>query len=364
MAPLRAFEEQESEILDKTASVLKSGMWVYASEGKALEEELASYMGAERAIAVNSGTDSLLISLQALGIKPGDEVITPAYSFFASASVIALHHAVPVFVDIDEHTFNIDPDAVEAAITEKTVGIIAVHLYGLPAELDKLREIADKHGLFLLEDACQAVGATYKGRTVGTFGDLSGFSFYPTKNLAACGEGGCITGKNSEALDIASKLRIHGETKRYHHSLLGRNCRLDEIQSSILRLRLQKLPEWTEKRRSIASKYIDAWADLPLRVPYVPQDREHVFHLFVIRSRDRERMREYLSERKIGCGVYYPVILPSLEVFGNLGHKPGEFPVSEKMCREVLALPIFPHMTDSEIDTVITAIFDFHGQKP
>ncbi len=363
MAPLRAFEEQETEILDAASRVLKSGMWVYGPEGKALESELAAFMGAERAVVVNSGTDSLLLSLQALGIKPGDEVITPAYSFFASASVIAHHGAKPVFCDVNEHTFNIDPDAVRAAITPKTTGIIAVHLYGLSSEIETLREIADQHGLFLIEDACQAIGAKVGDRMTGTFGDLGCFSFYPTKNLGACGEGGAVTGSNADALDIISKLRLHGETKRYHHSLLGRNCRLDEIQSAILRLRLEKLAEWTGRRQEIASRYTDAWADLPLRVPYVPDKFEHVYHLYVIQSRDRERLREYLNERKIGNGVYYPVILPALEIFSDLGCQPGEFPVSERLCREVLALPIFPHMTDIEIERVTETVLEFHGHK-
>ncbi|MCX6646323.1 MAG: DegT/DnrJ/EryC1/StrS family aminotransferase [bacterium] len=363
MAPMRAFEEQENEILDAVARVLKSGMWVYANEGKAFEDEFAKYMGCDRTVAVSCGTDSLILSLMALGVGPGDEVITPAYSFFASASVIKHVGATPVFCDIDEKTFNIDPEAVKAAITPKTVGIIPVHLYGLPADMKSLREIADKNGLFLLEDACQAVGARINGKAVGTFGDLAGFSFYPTKNLSACGEGGCISGKNAEALEIASKIRLHGETKRYYHSLLGLNARLEEIQSAILRIKLKKLPEWTARRQEIAGMYTDAWADLPMRVPYVPDGFEHVFHLYVIKSRDRERLREYLNEKKIGNGVYYPVILPGLEIFRELGYNPGEFPVSEHCCREVLALPIFPQMTEGEIEAVIQAVYDFHGSK-
>jgi len=363
MAPLRAFEEQASEIVDATTRVLKSGMWVYSNEGKKLESELADFMHTDRVVAVSSGTDSLLISLQALGVKSGDEVITPAYSFFASASVISHHGAIPVFCDVDDRTFNLDPDAVEAAITPKTVGIIAVHLYGLPANVIRLREIADKHGIFLLEDACQAIGASVNGQKVGTFGDLAGFSFYPTKNLAACGEGGCISGSNADALEIASRLRVHGETERYHHSLLGRNCRLNEIQSSILRLRLQKLPEWTERRQEIGARYTDAWADLPMRVPYEPDGYEHVYHLYVIQSRDRDRLRSYLNENKIGNGVYYPIIIPALEIFSGLGCTPGQFPVSEQLCREVLALPMFPHLRDDEIDRVINTVLDFFGHK-
>jgi len=361
MAPLRSYEEQESEILEGVTRVLKSGIWVYGPEGTAFEEELAEFMGADGVAAVSSGTDSLLLSLQALGVKAGDEVITPAYSFFASASVISLNGATPVFCDVDERTFNIDPESVEAAITPKTVGIIAVHLYGLPADVEKLREIADRHGIFLLEDACQAVGARAGGKIVGTMGDLSAFSFYPTKNLAACGEGGAVSGCNADALDRVSKLRKHGETERYHHSMLGRNCRLDEVQAAILRLRLKKLPEWTRERQEIASRYTDAWADLPLRVPFVPKGFEHVYHLYVIKTRDREKLRAFLSERKTGNGVYYPVTLPSLEVFEYLEHKPGEFPVSEKLCREVLALPVFPQMTEMEVEKVTQAVMEYFG---
>jgi len=361
MAPGRSFEEQEREIIDAVGRVLKSGLWVYGSEGRALEEELARHIGADRVVAVNSGTDALLLSLQALGIGPGDEVITPAYSFFASASVIEHRGAKPVFCDVDDRTFNIDPEAVEAAITPATAGIIAVHLYGLAADLPKLREIADRHGIFLLEDACQAIAARIGDRMAGTFGDLASFSFYPTKNLAACGEGGAVSGINADVLEAVSRLRVHGETKRYHHSLLGRNCRLDEIQSAILRIRLRKLADWTHRRREIAAKYTDAWADLPLRVPYVPDGFEHVYHLYVIQCRDRDRLRDFLNQRGIGNGIYYPIILPSLEVFADLGHKPGEFPVAERLCREVLAVPIFPQLTDSEADRVVSAVLECFG---
>ncbi len=363
MAPMRAFEEQEAEILEVTSRVLKSGMWAYSIEGKALETELAEYMRADRVCVVNSGTDALTLSLRALGVTYGDEVITPAYSFFASASVISLVGGTPVFVDVEDRTFNIDPEAVEAAITLKTKGIIAVHLYGLPAEVQKLREIADKHGIFLLEDACQAIGAKYNGRMAGTFGDLACFSFYPTKNLSTCGEGGCVSGLNSEAVDKVSKLRLHGETERYHHSLLGRNSRMHEIQAAILRIKLKKLTEWTEKRQEIGGRYTDAWADLPMRVPYVPKGYEHVYHLYVIQSRDRDRLRDNLNEKMIGNGVYYPVAIPSLEVFSGLGHQPGEFPVAEKLCREVLALPVYPQMTEQEINRVEDTVLDYFGHK-
>ena len=363
MAPLRAFHEQENEIIDSVTRVLKSGMWVYSNEGKQLEIALAQFLGTDRTVAVSTGTDALLLSLQALGVKPGDEIITPAYSFFASASVVAIHGAKPVFVDVNDKTFNINPDAVEAAITKKTVGIIPVHLYGLPAEMVRIREIAKKHNLWVLEDACQAIGAKMHGENVGAMGDLAAFSFYPTKNLGASGEGGLVSGKNIGALEIVSKLRMHGETERYHHAYLGRNCRLNETQASILRLRLKRLDEWTRRRQEIAGRYTDAWADLPLRVPYVPEGLEHVYHLYVIQSRDRDRLRDFLNERKIGNGVYYPITLPGLEIFSGLGHKPGEFPVAEEMCRRVLALPMFPQLTDIEIETVISAVLEFHGHK-
>ncbi len=361
MSPIRSFEEQKDEILAATERVLTSGMWVYGPEGKAFESELASFLGCERVAVCNSGTDSLWMSLEALGVKPGDEVITPAYSFFASASVIKHLGAVPVFCDVDDKTFNLDPAAVEAAITPKTVGIIAVHLYGLPADMSALETISDKHGIFVLEDACQAIGATVGGKKVGTLSDLAAFSFYPTKNLASCGEGGAVSGAVPENVDIVGKLRLHGETERYHHSLLGRNSRMHELQAAILRIRLRKLDEWTGRRQDIASAYTDAWADLPMRVPYVPDGYEHVYHLYVIQSRDRDRLREYLTERKIGCGVYYPVILPNLEIFRDLGHKPGDFPVSERLVREVLALPIFPHMTEEEMNRVVDGVLEFHG---
>jgi dTDP-4-amino-4,6-dideoxygalactose transaminase len=355
MAPLRSLEEQEDEILVATRNVLLSGRWVYSNEGQALEKELSTFLGVERTAVVASGTDALLLSLQALGVGPGDEVITPAYSFFASASVISMMGAKPVFVDVDERTFNIDPDAVEAAITAKTVGIVVVHLYGLPADLPRLLDIASKHGIFLLEDACQAIG----GRRVGSFGDLCAFSFYPTKNLAACGEGGAISGRDATKVELTSKLRAHGETQRYHHSLLGRNSRLDELQSAILRIRLSKLGDWTRRRQQIASRYTEAWADLPLRVPYVPDTFEHVYHLYVIQLRDRDRLKDHLDKHGIGSGVYYPIPLPQLEVFNNLGYTPGQFPIAERLALEVLTVPVFPQLTESEIARVLKSIIGF-----
>jgi dTDP-4-amino-4,6-dideoxygalactose transaminase len=360
MAPLKSFVEQETEILDAVRQVLTSGKWVYSVEGQALENELASYIGVERTAVVASGTDALLLALQAFGVGPGSEVITPAYSFFASASVISLMGATPVFVDVDERTFNISPEAVEAAITPKTTGIIAVHLYGLPANMPRLRDIADKHGIFLLEDGCQAIGAGINGKRVGSMGDLCAFSFYPTKNLAACGEGGAISGHDTEKVDITSKLRAHGETKRYFHSLLGRNSRLDEVQSAILRIRLRKLPEWTRKRQEISSKYTQAWSKLPLNVPYTPDGYEHVNHLYVIKTLDRDKLKAHLDTTGIGNGIYYPVPLPHLEVFQGLGYHAGQFPVSEGLTREVLALPMFPQMSGEEIDRVIEAVKDFY----
>ncbi len=361
MAPIRSLGEQHEEIRRAIERVLESGMWVYGPEGKAFEEELARYIGADRVVGVSSGTDALLLALQALKVKPGDEIITPAYSFFASASVIAHHGAKPVFVDVDDRTFNIAPKAIEAAVTSKTVGIVAVHLYGLPADMKAIRAVAEAHGLFVLEDACQAIGAKIGGKMVGIFGDLSAFSFYPTKNLAACGEGGAVSGIRADALEAVSRLRVHGETERYHHDLLGRNCRPQEIQSAILRIRLGKLGEWTKRRQEIAGIYTGAWADLPLRVPYVPDGFEHVYHLYVIQSRDREKLRKFLSERNIGSGLYYPVTLPNLEIFSDLEHKPGEFPVSERLCREVLAIPVFPQLTDSEVERVTNAVLEFCG---
>lgn len=361
MEPLRSLKEQESEILNEVQKVLLSGKWIYGTEGEAFERELSVFLGVEKTSAVASGTDALLLALQALNVKPGDEIITPAYSFFASASVISIMGAKPVFVDVEEHTFNINPKAVEAAITPKTVGIIAVHLYGLPSNLPELSAIASRRGLFLLEDACQAIGASINGKRVGSFGELAAFSFYPTKNLAGCGEGGAVSGRSPELVDLVSKLRAHGETKRYHHNLLGRNSRLDEIQSVILRLRLRRLDEWTCRRQEIGRRYTDAWADLPLRVPYIPDGYEHVFHLYVIRSKDRDRLKDHLTKLNIGSGIYYPVALPYLDIFNSLGHKPGEFPVSDQLTREVLTVPIFPQLTEEEIERILNAVSSFYG---
>jgi hypothetical protein len=361
MAPLRSFEEQEDEIIQGVSDVIRSGMWVYSNHGKALEEELNEFVGSEKSAVVASGTDALILALEGYGVKPGDEVITPAYSFFASASTIMLAGATPVFCDVSERTFNIDPDRIEEKITEKTVGIVAVHLYGLPADLDRINKIAEKHGLFVIEDACQAIGASVNGKKVGSGKNIAAYSFYPTKNLSAFGEGGALTGPDDEAMKSVESLRRHGETSRYHHSLLGRNSRLDEVQAFILRTRLKKLDEWTDRRIEIAGQYTEAWADLPLTVPYVPENYRHVFHLYVIKSLDREKLASYMQEKNIGHGVYYPVPLPHLEVFSGLGHAPGDFPIAEKLTREVLALPMFPQMTEGEVGRVIESVKAFYG---
>ncbi len=351
-------EDLKREIAARVQEVFSSGRFILGPANDEFEKRFAEAVGVRHALGVSSGTDALLVALMALGVGPGDEVVTSPFSFFASAGEIARLHARPVFADIEPTTYNLDPDRLAAAITPRTKAIIPVHLYGQAADMDAIVEVAGE--LPVLEDACQAVGATYRGRNVGTLGKMATFSFYPTKNLGAAGDAGAVTTGDDDLASLVSNLRLHGEAERYRHSRVGGNFRLDSMQAAVLLAKLPRLLEWTERRIAIAARYgellWDADVSGRITVPFVAPGRQHVFHQYVVRVRDRDRVRAKLAEEGIGTGVFYPIPLHLQECFADLGYREGDFPQTEKAAREVLALPMFPQLTDAEIVRVAEAL--------
>jgi dTDP-4-amino-4,6-dideoxygalactose transaminase len=320
------------------------------------------------AIGVSSGTDALLLALMALGIGPGDEVITSTYSFFATAGAIVRVGARPVLVDIDPATFNIDPAAARTAITPRSKAIIPVHLYGLSADLDPIVEAASQAGLAVIEDAAQAIGATYKGRQVGSIGQFGCFSFFPSKNLGAFGDAGLVTTNDDALARQARLLRTHGMEPKYYHHLVGANFRIDALQAAILRVKAPHLSAWTEARRINAGRYTrlfrEAGLDDRLVLPSEPRDRRHIFNQYVVRVPDRDALQTHLSECGIGSEIYYPVPFHLQPCFSALGYAAGDFPAAERAARETLALPIYGELTLEQQQTVVAAIGDFVRSRP
>ncbi len=355
-APLR------SAILAAVTRVSDSQRYIMGPEVEALEAELASQLGVQHAVGVSSGTDALLLALMTLGIGPGDEVITSTYSFFATAGVVSRLGATPVLVDIDPETFNLDAGAVARAITGKTRAIVPVHLFGLSADLDPILADAARAGVPVIEDAAQAIGATYKGRSIGGLGTLGCFSFFPSKNLGAFGEAGLLTTNDATLAARARVLRDHGMQPRYYHHLVGGNFRMDEMQAAVLRVKAPHLTAWTEARRANAARYRslfrDAGLDAQIRLPVEPVERRHIFNQFVIRTRDRDALKRHLDASGIGNAIYYPVPFHLQPCFADLGFTSGAFPEAERAARETLALPIFGELTVDEQQTVVGAIAD------
>ncbi|MGC9019532.1 MAG: DegT/DnrJ/EryC1/StrS family aminotransferase [Candidatus Bipolaricaulaceae bacterium] len=345
--PLPEVEFLWPELEEAFRRVMRSGQYILGPEVEAFEREAAAYLGVKHAIGVNSGTDALVIALRALGVGPGDEVITTPFTFFATAEAISLVGATPVFVDIDPRTFNIDPDLIPPAITPRTKAILPVHLYGLPAEMDPILEIARSHGLKVLEDCAQAFGATYKGRKVGTLGDAGAFSFFPTKNLGGYGDGGLIATNSDEVADLARMLRAHGSRRKYHNERVGYNSRLDALQAAILRVKLPHVDAWNQARREVAQRYNELLKDLPgLVLPEVFEG--HVFHQYTVRvlKGRRDQVQKVLAEEGIGTMIYYPVPVHLLPVYKPLyGLLEGMLPEAELASLEVLSFPLWPQMT-------------------
>jgi dTDP-4-amino-4,6-dideoxygalactose transaminase len=357
----RQYSSLKGEIDAAIQTVLEHGRFIMGPEVKQLESELAEYCESRHGIGVASGTDALLLSLKSLGIGPGDEVLTSPFTFFSTAGVISRLGARPTFADIDKRTFNIDPKSVANALTDKTRAIIPVHLYGQIAEMDEIMAMADEKGISLVEDAAQAIGSTYKGKKPGAFGRTACYSFYPSKNLAAYGDGGFITTNDDDLADLIRRLRVHGARPKYYHSTVGYNSRLDTIQAAVLRIKLRYLQSWHESRREKAQRYNEMLRDTPqVRIPYVEDYNYHIFHQYTIIAENRDDLRDFLKSREIGFEIYYPVPLHMQDCYKDLGYRKGDLPVSEDLADRVISLPIFPELTGPEQDIVVDTIKEFY----
>jgi dTDP-4-amino-4,6-dideoxygalactose transaminase len=353
MAPIRA------EINEAIARTLDNCSFCLGPDVARFEKNFASYCGVKHAVAFNSGTSALHVAMRLLDLQPGDEVITTPFTFIATSWAVVYTGAKPVFVDICDDSFTLDPGQVEKAITAKTKAILPVHLYGHPADLDPLLAVAARHGLPLVEDAAQAHGAVYKGRTIGSFGQTACFSFYPGKNLGAYGEGGALV-TNQDALAARAKsLREHGSTQRYYHDEIGYNYRMEGIQGAVLDVKLKYLAHWTVERRRVAKKYLELLAGVPVQLPREVGDAHSAWHLFVIRTPKRDELKKHLEAHKIGCALHYPMPLHLQKCFASLGYKAGAFPVAERAARECLSLPIYPELTNDQIACVCQVVRDF-----
>ncbi|MFS0824112.1 DegT/DnrJ/EryC1/StrS family aminotransferase [Bacillus sp. 1P02SD] len=340
--------------------VIESGSYILGDKGKNFEKQISEYLNAKYSAGVANGSDALLLALEAMEIGEGDEVITTPFTFFATAEMIARVGATPVFVDIEPETYNIDPRKIEAAITEKTKAIMVVHLFGKAAEMDQILEIADKHQLKIIEDAAQAIGTVYKEKKVGQIGDIGCFSFFPSKNLGAFGDAGIVVTNNMEAYERLCCLRNHGSTERYVHSHIGVNSRLDEIQAAVLIEKLKMLEFFLDNRREIANNYTSELSNL-LKTPPTILDRSHTFHQYCIQTEKRDELITYLEKKGITSSIYYPIPLHLQQAFHFLNYQKGDFPISERVAKEILALPIFPMMTESQQEYIISALKEFKG---
>ena len=384
---LRAQYNSISKELDKaTIDVLSSAAYIMGKNVTEFEKEFAGYIGTKHAISVGNGTDALVIALKALGIGEGDEVITSTFTYFASAECISAVGATPVFVDVEKDTFNIDPDKIEEKITERTKAIIPVHIFGQSADMDKINIIAKKHNLKVIEDACQAVGAKYKGKMIGTLSDVACFSFFPTKNLSCAGDGGMIVTSDDSIATIATALRTHGSGEtgqkaynllnniteevvtsksgddtvynplKYYNYLIGYNSRLDAIQAAILRVKLPYLDKWNSRRKEIAKIYDEELIDSNVITPRVREENDTVYHQYVLQSDNREEVLAKLKEKGIATGVYYPVPLHLQKVYTDLAYKEGDMPVAEYLSHRTFAIPVYPELSEEQIQYIVDSI--------
>ena len=354
---LRAqFRAVRDEVLPAMEEVAANAAFILGQRVTEFEEAFAAYVGAEHCVAVNTGTSALHLALLAAGVGPGDEVITVPMTFVATSWAISYCGATPVFVDVDPVTYTMDPSHVEAKITPRTKAILPVHLYGQPADLGPLLFIGRRHGIPVIEDACQAHGATYRGRPVGSIGQSGCFSFYPGKNLGAFGEGGAVVTNDAEKAARMRCLRDHAQPARYIHTEIGFNYRMDGLQGAVLRIKLNHLSDWDARRAELAVRFRDRLDGLPMALPAVGPNRTHVWHLFVIRHADRDRLRAALADQCIQTGLHYPTPVHLQHAYAHLGHQPGDFPVTEAISRECLSLPLFPEMTDEQQDSVVAAL--------
>ena len=365
-------EPIQKEILEAIEQVIRRQAFILGPEVKKLEERIASYCHSRFAVGVSSGTDAILVSLMALGVGLGDEVITTAYSFFATAGAITRVGARPVFVDIDPLTYNIDPHKIEQTVTSRSKAIIPVHLYGQCADMNPILNVAETYQLKVVEDAAQAIGAEYRdGRQAGSMGTLCCFSFFPSKNLGALGDGGMVVTSNPELAEKIQTLRVHGSKPKYYHKLIGGNFRLDALQAAVLNVKLNYLNDWTKQRQENARQYMSLFKEsgliekIGLLLPEAVYEEAgvphyHIFNQFVIRIPQRDHLQEYLKQKEIGTGLYYPVPLHLQDCFRYLGYKEGDFPVAERAAKETLALPIYPGLSNNQKKMVVEAIREFY----
>jgi len=340
------------ELKEATNRVIDSNWYILGKEVENLEREFANYLGVKYCIGVGNGLEALHIILRAYGIGKGDEVIIPSNTYIATALAVSYSGATPIFVEPVERTYNINPDLIEEKITKKTKAIIPVHLYGQACDMDLINKIAKKYNLKVIEDAAQAHGATYKGEKCGTLGDASGFSFYPTKNLGALGDAGAITTNDKDLAKKVKALRNYGSEKHYYNKYMGFNSRLDEMQAAILRVKLRHLEEFNEERKMIARLYLNNLQDTDLILPYVPEWAEPVWHQFVVRTKERDELQEYLKSKGIGTLIHYPLPIHLQEAYKYLGYKKGDFPIAEKMANEVLSLPMWVGLSYIDIKKI------------
>jgi len=363
---LRAqYESMRDDIDEAIRRVVESQHFILGPEVEALEREIADYCGTTHAVGVSSGTDALLVALMALGVGPGDEVITTPFTFFATAGTVARLGARTVFVDIEPDTFNIDAARIEAALSPRTKAIIPVHLFGRVADMDTVMRLAGSAGVAVIEDAAQAIGAyDAAGRRAGAIGDVGAFSFFPSKNLGAFGDAGMVTTSDESLARLMRQLRVHGMEPKYFHSMVGGNFRLDALQAAVLRVKLRRLDTWHDGRRRNAARYRELFAQAGIEQVTLPQDVPgHIYNQFVIRVPQRDALRDHLSARAIGTEIYYPLPLHMQACFAGLGYQEGDFPHAERAAREVLALPIYPELEDAALQRVVASIADFYAAR-
>ena len=358
------FETIRDDVSNAISSVLESQQFILGKEVQLLEDEIAGFLGVSHAVGCASGSDALYLALCALEIGPGDEVITTPFTFVATAGAIARTGAKPMFVDIEPTTFNIDPTLIAAAITKNTRAIIPVHLFGLPADINPILNIARAHELAVLEDAAQAIGASYQGRLVGGLGEFGAFSFFPSKNLGCTGDGGLVTARDGDMAERLRLLRAHGSRRKYHYEILGVNSRLDALQAAILRVKLKHLKKWENKRQHNAAIYRQLFDDCKLgavvELPSAPSQCTHVYNQFVIRCTDRSQLRDHLQQQGVPTDVYYPSPLHLQPAFAYLGYRAGMFPQAEAACEQALALPIYPELSLADQERVVRTIVEFY----
>ncbi|RIH87280.1 dTDP-3-amino-3,4,6-trideoxy-alpha-D-glucose transaminase [Calidithermus terrae] len=356
-----AYQELKRELDEAVGRVVSSGWYILGSEVEAFEEEYAAYVEARHCVGLANGLDALYLALRAMGVGPGDEVIVPSNTYIATWLAVSYVGARPVPVEPEMLSYNMDPARVEAAITERTKAILPVHLYGQPADLDPLLEVARRHGLWLLEDAAQAHGARYKGKRVGAHGDVVAWSFYPNKNLGALGDGGAVTTDNPELADRIRVLRNYGSRVKYVNEVKGVNSRLDPIHAAAMRVKLAYLDEWNERRRALAAYYLEALRGTGLTLPQTAPYAEHVWHIFAVLSPERDALQKHLAERGVGTLIHYPIPPHLQAAYRDLGYKQGDFPLSERIHAQELSLPLGPQLRREEAEYVVEAVRSFRG---